>query len=52
MFIDVIKNTHHNFREVVETLIAHFGYNDAFWYHDRDSIRVYYKDISVIDHLL
>ena len=52
MFIQVTTRYDHNYHEVEQTLVEHFGYNEVYWYHDRDTIRVYYKDIHVIDHLI
>ena len=52
MFIEVINSHHRNYKEILQILVEHFGYNESSWYHERNLVKVYYKDIHVIDHLI
>ena len=53
MFIEVTTTHAHNYREVESALINAFGYNEAYWRVDgRGTVRVYYKDFHVIQHLI
>jgi len=54
LFIVVITkhDNHDKFNEVEQKLVDHFGYNDAYWRKQDNTISVYYKNVDVVDHII